>query len=179
MRQHISLRKLPRRSKAPAQFIKKSEIDINFLILRAVKRSRRRSCVAATRERGIAKQHQLSVMILRPSLRRQKRRPGGLHIIQHKGNKLNGRLLRSILRRIRLARLRLRRASASAKQSKKIHFEHEAKDQQNNRAANPNMKSAKLKSTATAALIAAIFDIGAFPTWSPSHKGTLLRVSKT
>src|SRR5271170_2110531 len=107
------------------------------------------------------------MMILRARLRGQMRRPGGLHIIEHERNELHGGLFRRILRGIRLARFGLRRASAAAEQRKEIHFENETQDQQDDGAADADMKAAELKTAATAAFIAAIFDVGTFAAGSP------------
>ena len=55
VRQHVGLRKLPRGAEALLQLIVKTQVDVNFFVLRAIKRPGGRFRTSAARLNGIAK----------------------------------------------------------------------------------------------------------------------------
>src|ERR1700692_428704 len=103
VRHNISLSEFTRRSKPPLQFIKKGEVNINFLILRTIKRACSGFRAAASGLSRIAEKYQLGVSIRRTGLLWQKLRPGILRVIEYERNKLYQRFFRGVASWIRLA----------------------------------------------------------------------------
>ena len=100
MGDHVSLRELTGGSESRAKFTEEAQIQVNFFIIRTVKRSHYDLRHAATRRIGIAKKHQLRVTISRVLLLWQHAIPIVLHIVQYKGHELNFGMFRVIPRRI-------------------------------------------------------------------------------
>src|SRR5579883_2089686 len=144
VRENVSLRKLSWGAEALFQFIVETQIDINLFVSRAVKGSCGGFRPAATRIRFIAEQHEC--------------------------DKLHQRFFRFIERRIRAAHRRCGCAASAAQQRKEILFENEAEDKEDDQAADADVHSAEAESSAaTAALIAAIFDIFGGSAGCPAH----------
>src|SRR4029077_6785809 len=108
---------------------------------------------------GVAKQHQLGVAggnsLGGPNLA-----PGGLGVIQDKGNKLDHGLLLLVPCMVRLAG---RGAGGghgiTCQQGQKIAFENQTQDEQAPHAAQPQVYAAYLKPATAAAFVAAIFNV--------------------
>src|SRR5579864_3799243 len=97
--------------------------------------------------------------VRRAGLLRQQLRPGILRVIENEGNKLHHWFFRGIASRIGLADRRAGNHGAAAQQREEVGSEDETENQQNNRAADSDMRAADLESAASAAFIAAILDV--------------------
>src|SRR6516165_8220120 len=160
VREHISLRELSGRAKALLQLIVKTQIDIDLLVGRAIKRACCRLCSAAPRCSGIAKEHELRVAIRHSCLLRQKLLPRLLGVVEHERNKLHQRLLCFVSRRVRRPTDRRagRGPSASAQQRKE--------DQQ---PAQAKPHTAETEAASAAGLIAAILYVITGSAGCPTH----------
>src|SRR4029077_11491657 len=173
MRQHVGLRELAGRTKAPLELVVETKIDVNLLIARAVEGARSGFRAAATRLRVVAEEDELGVVVLLVGLFGEKFRPGFLSVVQDKGNKLNQRSFGGIARRVRTIRGHggAIAGRAASEQREEILLEDQAEHEQNQRAANSDVHAAELKSAATAArFVAAIFDVLAITTGCPAHR---------
>jgi hypothetical protein len=104
------------------------------------------------------------VSIWNPALLKNSRR-GLLRIIEYKRHKLHRRLLAGITLTIWLAGCLSGSRSLVAEQGEEISFKHEAKHQEDEESANPNVNSTNPAS----AFVPAIFKIVASSPWSPTH----------
>ncbi len=71
MREHKRLREVGRRPPKLPQFVPEAEVDVHLHVLRAVERSGRRLCLAATRVRLSSVEHNVRLAV-RDTLRRQR-----------------------------------------------------------------------------------------------------------
>src|SRR5277367_175125 len=172
--EHIGLRKFSRRSETPLEFVVETQIDIDFFVAGAVKRSARGLRHAASGIDAVAEQHQLG-MPVGHSLCTQDLSPGFLRVIEHERYKLNQWLFFLVLGGVRLADLGGSACTAAhSGQRQEISFKYEAQYQKNDKAANSDMAATDVKTPSSAssatAVISAIFDVIAGSTRCPPHK---------
>ncbi len=181
MRDHVGLRELRRASSKLLQLIPEAQIDIDLLVLRTVKRSRRRLRRPAP---GVSRppiQHQLRMTIRLPHLL-EDAGPRLLRIVQHKRDQLHililarrmrsrrtrlPILLRALLRRIALL---VRRLSSTGQHRPQKVMPGDQRDHQqhdNPQNANAAAASATEPESAPAAGVAPVLNVAAYSTRSP------------
>ncbi len=85
VRQHIRLGKLAGSAEALLKFIEETEINVDLLVCRTIKRSGRRAGSSASRRRNIAEQHQFGMAVTRrPGRAVSGSRSSGCHRAQRK-----------------------------------------------------------------------------------------------
>src|SRR4029453_3638069 len=87
MRDYISLRKVPGRFEAIAEFLKETHVQIDFVVLRAIKRTRRGLGKAACRLDFTSEKNELGFLIPTPHATKDSR-PGVLGVPENCGNKI-------------------------------------------------------------------------------------------
>src|SRR5260370_26143437 len=166
VRQHVRLGEFAGGAEPVRQIVVKSEVDIDLLVGRTIKRSRGRLGKTTGRVRRIAEQYQLRVPVRYVALLWQKAIPGFLGIIKHEGNKLHEVGFRRVLNGA--ARSLVDRRScflSSGEHRNEIAFEDDAEQNQQKRCAYTKMRSAYAASTCGPAIL----DITTYSPRSPPH----------
>src|SRR5437879_6333843 len=83
MRQNIGLRESSGRAEASLQFIVKTQVDINLLVVRTVERPGRGLCHAAGGIDRIAEEHELGMAVRRSSLLLKDLGPRALRVVEN------------------------------------------------------------------------------------------------
>src|SRR5438270_9399951 len=167
MCKHVRLGEISRCAKALFQFVVKAKINVNLFIGRAVERAGGGAGRSAARSSCIAKQHQLGVAI-RNALLLKNSRPCLLRVIQHKGYELYSGLFLGVTGTVGLVDGRAC-ATAATQQCEEISFEDKTENQQDEHAADTDVHPAKTEPAASAAIVAAIFNVSAGAAWCPTH----------
>jgi hypothetical protein len=173
VRYHVRLGEFTGSAEAGGQLIEETQVDVYLFVFGAVKRAGCRLRRAASGLGVIAEQHQLGMAVIGAG-QRQQAGPRLLHIVQDEGDELDFAITTSPGIAVSGVSVRRRgRSAAAGEQGKQIHFEDETQNDQQQRAADPQVNaaeaaSAEAKSAAAAFVFAApVFDIGASPPGCP------------
>ena len=171
VRQHVGLRELPRSCEAVTQLLKKSQVDVDFLILGAIKRP---SCGLRRAAPGlceVGEQHKFGVVVWRACLRKQLL-PSVLHVVQHEGDELDPAALGGVGIRVRQRPYGGRGIGcpAATQHGKQVGSKHETQHNQHQRAAYAEMHAVESAEIGPAAAFAApVLDIRTVAAWCPLH----------
>src|SRR5258708_12887503 len=87
--EHIGFGELTGRSEPAFEFVVETKVDVDLLVLRAIKRTGCGLCHPACRSNRIAEQDQLGVMVCNSVACRQNPRPCCLSVVQHESDKIH------------------------------------------------------------------------------------------
>ncbi len=166
MGKNISLRELAGRPESSLQLVKETEIDVHLLVGRAIEGARCRLGRATSGRSYVSKQNQLRVPVWNSTLLKNSR-PGLLRVVEYKRNKLHRWLLAGVTLAIGLTECLPGSRPLIAEQGEEISLEHEAKHEEDEESANPEVHTADTAS----AFVSAILNIVASSAWSPTHNG--------
>src|SRR5882672_10265889 len=172
VRQNIRFRKFAGSSETLPQFIEEAQIDVHLLVFRTVERAGGGLCHPTRGINAVSKKHELCMLVRNP-LTAQDLGPGLLCVVEHERNNLHERFFALISRRIRLTCLHRTSDSAATHQRKKVTFEDQAQDQQDQKTANPKVHTAEATAST---FVSAVFKVIATPTWCPTHDSSFAEV---